>query len=110
MQKVSASLGLIVAVLEQQPAARAQMLRRVADDTAKVRESVRTCGERRAGLEAQVALSKVWVVCGNVRRGFHRQVEAAAAPCGGTGAFLKIPLYVACWCLFPRPNPRRRLT
>ena len=33
MQKVSASLGLIVAVLEQQPAARAQMPRRSAGDT-----------------------------------------------------------------------------
>src|SRR5258708_36409179 len=73
MQKVSASLGLIVAVLEQQPAARAQMFRRSADDTAKVREPVGTRGERRARLEAQVALSQVWVGCCNVRPGCHAQ-------------------------------------
>jgi len=63
-------------VLEQQPAARVQIFRRSAGYAAKVRESVRTGGKRRARLEPQVALSQMWVVCGNIRRVRYDQAKA----------------------------------
>src|SRR3990167_2335425 len=68
-EQLSRSLGLVVAVLEQQPAAGMEMLLRARDDAADIVQSVRAGSQRAVWLEAQVALREMRGAGGGGRGG-----------------------------------------
>jgi len=72
--------GLVVAVLEEEPAARLQVIGRARDDGANGSQAVGAAVRERApGLEAQVAAPEVRIPGGHVRRIGNDHVEGAAA-------------------------------
>ena len=77
-QKFAHRAVLPQAVLEQQPAAGAQVRRRAGDDRAQRIEPVGPGCQRAPRLEAQVALSEVRVAVGHVRGVRDHEVEALA--------------------------------
>src|SRR5687768_13007331 len=81
-QQGAATLGLVVAVLEGEPAARGQVLGRAGDDGADASEPVGACDKRRSGLEAQIPLREVRIARGDVGRVGDDQIETAAAERG----------------------------
>ena len=70
--------GLVVAVLEDEPAAGLEMTRRLRDDFLDAFVAGRARDQRLARLEAHVALVEMTIVRGHVRRIGDDDVEAAA--------------------------------
>src|SRR5262245_28295562 len=78
-EQALAALGLVVAVLEEEPAAGHEMRPRAGDDRADRVEAVDPADERLVRLEPQVALAEVRVARRDVRRVGHDHIEALAA-------------------------------